>query len=110
MKRIHLFEFTDSSWYPKTFRRIQTDYLQFAATLGSGHKNLIPLFIRAMQHAKTTEIVDLCSGGTGPWLRLQEQLKQAGLSVSVKLTDKYPNPQARSKVVRYFAPENGISR
>lgn len=97
MKRIHLFEFTDLPWYPQIFRRIQTDYLQFVATLGSGHKNLIPLFTKAMQHARTTEIVDLCSGGTGPWIRLQEQFKQAGLSVSVKLTDKYPNPEAFQK-------------
>jgi hypothetical protein len=76
---------------------MQTDYLQFVATLGSGHKNLIPLFIKAMQHARTTEIVDLCSGGTGPWIRLQEQFKQAGLCVSIKLTDKYPNPEAVQK-------------
>jgi hypothetical protein len=79
VKRIHLFEFKDLSWYPQTFRRIQTDYLQFAATLGSGHKNLVPPFTRAMQFAGTTEIVDLCSGGAGPWIRLQEQLRQAGL-------------------------------
>jgi len=97
MKRIHLFEFTDLSWYPQTFRRIQTDYLQFVATLGSGHKNLIPLFKRAMQYAGTTEIVDLCSGGTGPWLRLQEQFTQAGMSVTIKLTDKYPSPEAVQK-------------
>ena len=94
MKRIHLFEFTDLPWYPPTFRRIQTDYLHFAATLGMNYKNLIPLFAKAMHHAKTTEIVDLCSGGTGPWVRLQELFRQAGLPVSVKLTDKYPNPQA----------------
>jgi hypothetical protein len=97
MKRIHLFEFTDLAWYPQTFRSIQTDYLQFAATRGAGHENLIPLFAKAMQNAQTTEIVDLCSGGTGPWLRLQEQFKQAGLPVSVKLTDKYPHPQAVQK-------------
>ena len=97
MRRIHLFEFTDLPWYPQIFRRIQTDYLQFVATLGSGHKNLIPLFTKAMQHAGTTEIVDLCSGGTGPWMRLQEQFKQAGLFVSIKLTDKYPNPEAVQK-------------
>ena len=97
MRRIHLFEFTDLAWYPKTFRQIQTDYLQFATTLGSGHKNLIPLFKKAMQNAGTTEIIDLCSGGTGPWIRLQEHFKQAGLPVSIKLTDKYPNPNAIQK-------------
>ncbi len=97
MKRLHLFEFTDLSWYPPTFRQIQTDYLQFVATLGAGHQHLIPLFAKALQHAGTTEIVDLCSGGGGPWLRLQEQLRQAGLPVSLKLTDQYPHPAALQK-------------
>jgi len=97
MKRIHLFEFTDLSWYPQIFRRIQTDYLQFVATLGAGHKNLMPLFTKAMQYARTTEIVDLCSGGTGPWLRLHEQFIKAGLLVNVILTDKYPDPESIQK-------------
>lgn len=97
MKRIHLFEFTDLSWYPQTFRRMQTDYLQFAASLGSGHESLVPLFARALQFAGTMEIVDMCSGGAGPWVRLQEQLRQSGLPVKVKLTDKFPNPEAVHK-------------
>ena len=97
MKRIHLFEFTDLAWYPRTFRRMQTDYLQFVGSLGSAHRFLIPLLTKAMQHANTTEIVDLCSGGTGPWLRLHEKLKEAGISVSIKLTDKYPTPEAVQK-------------
>ena len=74
MRRIHLFEFTDLTWYPQTFRDIQTDYLQFVTTRGSGHENLVPLFAKALGAAGTNEIVDLCSGGTGPWLRLREQL------------------------------------
>ena len=94
MTRIHAFEFNDLPWFPPTFRRMQTDYLQFATTLGAGHKNLVPLFRRALQHAGTMEILDLCSGGTGPWLRLQQHLKQAGLPVSIQLSDKYPNPEA----------------
>lgn len=97
MRRIHLFEFLDLPWYPRTFRRIQTDYLQFAATMGMGHQNLIPLFKKALQHAGISEIVDLCSGGTGPWMRLQEQFKEAGMSVSVTLTDIYPDPEAMQK-------------
>jgi hypothetical protein len=95
--RFHLFEFTDLPWYPQVFRSIQTDYLQFVTSLGSGHKNLIPLFKNAMQHAGTTEMVDLCSGGGGPWINLQEEFKQAGLSVHVRLTDKYPHPEAIQK-------------
>lgn len=94
MGHIHLFEFTDLTWYPATFRRMQTDYLQFVATLGSGHENLIPLLSKALEQGGTTEIVDLCSGGTGPWVRLRERLAQAGWPVRIKLTDKYPNPEA----------------
>lgn len=94
MKRIHLFEFMDQAWYPKTFRRMQTDYLQFVATQGAGHKNLVPLIKKAMHQAGTTEIVDLCSGGTGPWLKLHQQLAAAGWPVQVKLTDKYPDPES----------------
>lgn len=92
MNRIHLFEFTDLTWYPQTFRRMQTDYLQFAAGMGAGHQNLIPLFARAMQNASTTQIIDLCSGSGGPWRHLQEQLKQAGLPATVTLTDQFPDP------------------
>lgn len=94
MSRVHLFEFTDLPAYPQTFRRIQTDYLQFVATLGAGHENLIPLLTKAMQHTGTHQIVDLCSGASGPWVRLQEQFTQAGWPVSIKLTDKFPNPEA----------------
>jgi hypothetical protein len=97
MKRIHLFEFTDQSWYPQVFREIQTDYLQFATTRGAGHQNLIPLFAKALHQAGTMDIVDLCSGGTGPWVNLRAQLEKAGLSVKVTLTDKYPNPEAIHK-------------
>ena len=92
MRRLHLFEFTDLPWYPEAFRRVQTDYLQFVATRGSGQAGLVPLLAKAMRHAGTTEIVDLCSGGAGPWRPLQRQLAEAGWPVTVKLTDKYPNP------------------
>jgi hypothetical protein len=97
MPRIHLFEFMDQTWYPQVFRRIQTDYLQFVTTRGAGHQQLIPLFTRALQHAGTYDIVDLCSGGTGPWLSLCHQFEQAGLPVKVTLTDKYPHPDALRK-------------
>jgi hypothetical protein len=93
MRRIHLFEFMDLAWYPETFRRIQTDYLQFVVTRGN-HTALIPLIVKALQQAQTNEIVDLCSGGTGPWLNLQQELTAAGHPVSLKLTDKYPHPEA----------------
>jgi len=92
--RVHLFEFTDLTWYPDVFRRMQTDYLQFAASMGTGHSYLVPLFRRALTHARTSQIVDLCSGGGGPWLHLVDQLAGAGMDVNVILTDLYPHPVA----------------
>lgn len=105
MKHLHLFEFMDLPWYPQAFRRIQTDYLQFVATLGSGHKYLIPLFKKAMQHARTNQIIDLCSGGTGPWIRLKEEFEQEGVFANISLTDKYPDPESIQK----WAPRQGIT-
>lgn len=98
MKRIHLFEFTDLSWYPALFRQMQTDYLQFAASLGSGHQNLIPLFHRALENSDTRQIVDLCSGGGGPWLQLSDQLARAGLTVTVTLTDQFPHTEIAGRL------------
>ncbi len=98
MTHLHLFEFTDLRWYPQTFRDIQTDYLQFAASMGSGHKNLVPLFHKVLTHAHTLNIVDLCSGGMGPWKNLQKQLQASGLAVKITLTDKFPNPKSITKI------------
>jgi hypothetical protein len=106
MARIHLFEFTDLSWYPQVFRDIQTDYLGFASSLGSGHKNLVPLFKKALDHGNTLKIIDLCSGGMGPWKNLIKQLHSSGLPVTVTLTDKFPNPKSLSKLIRH--PISGI--
>jgi hypothetical protein len=99
MKRIHLFEFTDQSWYPDQFRQFQTDYLQFAASLGSGHENLVPIIKRALGGIQSNQIIDLCSGGSGPWMHLVDQLTTAGVSVTVTLTDKFPRQQYISRWV-----------
>ncbi len=97
MKRIQLFEFTDLPWYPAAFRRMQTDYLQFVGTRGSAHRHLVPLLARVMSHAGTDDVVDLCSGSSGPWLRLQPEFERLGQRVQVTLTDKYPDPAAIRK-------------
>ncbi len=104
MNRVNLFEFTDMPWYPRAFRRIQTDHLQFVATRGAGHGNLVPLIKGALAAGGTTEIVDLCSGGTGPWERLVGQLASTGIDVEVKLTDLYPDQAAATRPARGRAP------
>jgi hypothetical protein len=100
MRRFHLFEFLDQTWYPHAFRCIQTDYLQFsqyAATRFVGMETLLPVFRKGLSRSGTATIVDLCSGGTGSWIRLKRDLLRAGLKVRVRLTDKYPNPASLEK-------------
>jgi hypothetical protein len=46
-----------------------------------------------MQATGTTGVLDLCSGGGGPWLTLQPELEKSG-PVTVVLSDLYPNLEA----------------
>jgi hypothetical protein len=93
MKRIHAFEFLDLPWYPNIFRRMQTDYLQFATTLGSGHKTIIPLIHNAMKQAGTNQIIDLCSGSSGPWRGLLPLFQAENIPLQITLTDKFPQEE-----------------
>ena len=94
MKRLHLIEIEDQDWCPRTFRDATTDYLQFALAATKPYAVLIPILATTLQRTGTRQILDLCSGAAGPWLWLRPVLAEMGLSVSVCLTDKYPNMEA----------------
>ncbi len=94
MGRPHLFEFLDQAWYPAPFRRMQTDYLRFVHSAQVGPHPAATVLARALRRTGATQVVDLCSGGAGPWPRLQPELARAGIVVSVKLTDLHPTPDA----------------
>jgi hypothetical protein len=49
----------------------------------------VPYIDKAVNTTQITRIVDLCSGASGPWLRLANKLKCA--DPEILLTDKYPN-------------------
>jgi hypothetical protein len=93
MKRIHLIEIHDQEWCPRTLRNGETDYLQFVIATAKGYAPIVPILAGALQRSGTRQVLDLCSGAAGPWLWLQPVLAERGLSVSVCLTDKYPNPE-----------------
>jgi hypothetical protein len=92
MGRWHLFEVHDQPWCPRSLRDGLTDSLQFAMNFGNNYAPIAPRLRRALGHAGTQQIIDLCSGGGGPWLRLC-QFFEGGES-QVCLTDKYPNRSA----------------
>jgi hypothetical protein len=94
MKRLHLIEIEDQSWCPSSIRDAATDYLQFVIALSKGYAPIVPLLAAAIERSAARDVLDLCSGGTGPWLWLRPLLAERGIATTVSLTDKYPNKQA----------------
>jgi len=89
------FEFHDQRWFPKSLRDGVTDALQFILSLGGIYRPIVPILNKAVEASGAARIVDLCSGGGGPWLWLYRLLRVGnGRSITICLTDKYPNIEA----------------
>ena len=88
MGRLHLLELEDQPWYPAAVRDAATDFLRFALESGDIYAPAAPLLQDLLARTGTRQIVDLCSGGGGPWTRLLPALDS---DVRVCLTDLYPN-------------------
>jgi hypothetical protein len=94
VKRIHLVELEDLSWFPAILRDGGTAYLELAVRV-SGHAKLLgPKLAEALKASGSTSIVDLCSGGGGPVRIVVDALAEAGTPVTAHLTDFYPNKPA----------------
>jgi hypothetical protein len=86
------FEFHDQKWFPKSLRDGVTDALQFILSLCGIYRPIVPLLNKAVEATGAARIVDICSGGGGPWLWLYRLLRVSnGRTIEVCLTDKYPN-------------------
>lgn len=94
MRRIHLFEFGDLTWFPKNFRNYQTDYLQFAANAFDVYKCIIPIIKKGIENSDNNTIVDIASGGGGGLIKIAEHLKRSIPSLKIILSDYYPNIDA----------------
>ena len=92
LQRRNLFEITDQNWCPKLLRDTTTAVLRFTSVMTNMYEPVIPLLRAALEELDCHDIVDLCSGGTGPMLLIQELLdSREGYEVKVILTDKFPN-------------------
>ena len=94
MRRLHLFELEDQSWFPESIRDVGTDYMRFVAELTMPYRATVPRLQRALASTGSPRILDLCSGGAGPMVTIQDQLAKRGCRVPVTLTDKFPNRAA----------------
>ena len=91
MRRLHLLEIEDQPWCPAVLRDAATDFLQFMIVATDTYLPAVPHLRSALERAGTRRVVDLCSGGGGPWPGLLPRLDTAEGPVQVRLTDRYPN-------------------
>ncbi len=98
MPRLHLLELEDQPWFPAVVRDLATDYLQFIQERFRIDRAMTPLIRRGLDDGRTTEIVDLCSGGSGPLLGIVTDLAAEGRKVHATLTDRFPNLPAFEKI------------
>ena len=113
MRRVQFIELHEQPWFPSSLRDDVTDAMQFGFNLLHAYAPIAPLLqsvidstgdrTNAGPSSTRQSIVDMCSGGGGPWSDLSQKLRcrdaegdSAGLQVW--LTDKYPNLEAFQSV------------
>jgi hypothetical protein len=84
--RLHLVEIHDLAACPSSLRDALTDFLAFSENLAGAYDLAGPLLASAVHDTQARRIVDLCSGGGGPWHRLAPLV-----GLPVLLTDLRPN-------------------
>ena len=107
MRRHQLIEIEDQPWCPAIVRDGLTDYLQFITDHTEPYAPAARLLAEALRVSTDdpasqppASVVDLGSGGGGPWRRLVRQLADARVPVRVRLTDLHPNVTAFERIAR----------
>lgn len=94
MGRLHLFELEDQRWCPAVVRDPATAYLRAITRATGMDRRFVEVLQRTVERTGATRIVDLCSGGGGPWVELARHIE-----IPVVMTDKYPNVPALQAAV-----------
>lgn len=91
MRRLQLFEFLDQRWCPPILRDGATDCLEAIIAASDPYRPIRPDFTEAIRASGARQVVDLCSGGGGPWLSSPWLTALRSLGLAVVLTDKFPS-------------------
>jgi hypothetical protein len=108
MRRVQFIELHEQPWFPSSLRDDVTDAVQFGFNLMKAYAPIAPLLQSVLDSTANgtndrqindrQSIVDMCSGGGGPWLDLSRKLRCPNAadseSLQICLTDKYPNLEA----------------
>ena len=106
MRRVQFIELLDEPWFPSFLRNNITDALQFGLSLLRAYAPIAPLLLSVLDSIGSKSIIDLCSGGGGPWLDLSRQFPPDTQVFRILLTDRYPNLKAFNNV--RLASENHV--
>jgi hypothetical protein len=96
MRRQHWFEIHDQPWFPAFLRDLVTEALE---AIWNQNRTYHPIAARlrdAVRRSGAERIVDLCSGGGGPWAGLLAEVAD-GDALTVCFTDFYPNARLASR-------------
>jgi hypothetical protein len=91
MRRVQFIELHEQPWFPSSIRDEITDALQFGLNLLKAYAPITTVLQSAIDSTRSRAIVDICSGGGGPWSDLSRKLQGDERPLHIWLTDKYPN-------------------
>lgn len=95
MRRIHAPEIEDEAWCPRVIRDGLTGFLQTSSEVLGVYDGATRLVADVVARHRASQLVDLCSGGGGPMVRLRSALQaKHDVDVEAVLTDLYPNVSA----------------
>jgi hypothetical protein len=99
LRRLQLFEFLDQSWCPQAVRHGATDYLEAITNRADIYGPIQAEIFRAISACGAPQVVDLCSGGGGPWLsRSWRRALADHAPLTVILTDKFPSRELSARL------------
>jgi len=90
MRRQRWFELHDQPWFPGGLRDLVTEALEAVWNRNGTYRPIAARLRDAVAQSGVERIVDLCSGGGGPWLSLYPVVAD-GRPLGVTLTDQYPS-------------------
>ncbi len=99
--RVHAPEIEDEPWCPRWLRDALTGFLQISAEVLRVYDPATEMLAGLVRRHGNGVVVDLCSGGGGPILRLRRLLNDRGVDVAVVLTDLYPNEAAFQRAIEH---------
>ncbi|HEY6222286.1 MAG TPA: hypothetical protein VIW26_00760 [Gemmatimonadales bacterium] len=97
--RLQLFEIEDQAWCPAPIRDAMTDFLRFLMETFAPYRGVAAILSRSLRALGDATVVDLCSGGGGPWLDLVRRIRSQGVpDLQVRVTDWFPNQTALARL------------